>query len=122
MKTLIALLSAATLAVACDPLDIQGVQSEDACEIEYAVPVPYQGCARVTGEFRVARFDIETQQCLLSELTYSCVGMREEMYVIGTHRVEEVEAVVGTDWCTVCNGADFEALPLSNPLSTGVAE
>jgi hypothetical protein len=117
MKTAIMLLLAATFAIACEPLDVQGVQSEDACEFNYAVPVPYQGCNKITGEFRVARFDIETQQCLLSELTYSCVGATEEMYVIGTHRVEEVEAAVA-NWCDVCNGTNFEALPLSDSLVT----
>lgn len=105
------LLAVAILVCACEPLDINGVQSDDACEFEYAVPVPYQGCNKITGEFRVARYDLDKQECVLSDLTYSCVGAAEEVYVIGTHRVEEVEALVANS-CAVCNGSYYEALPL----------
>lgn len=99
-------LMVALVLCACEPLDIQSVQSEESCEFEYAVPVPYQGCNRITGEFRVARYDIEAQQCVISDLTYSCLGASEEVYVIGTHRIEEVEALVANS-CAVCDGAFY---------------
>ena len=92
---------------ACEPLDIQSVQSEESCEFEYAVPVPYQGCNKIVGEFRVARYDIEKQECVLSDLTYSCVGSSEEVYVVGSHSVEEVEALVANS-CAVCDGAFYK--------------
>ena len=105
-----ALFLAAFLTLACEPLDVKSVQSDEACEFQHAVPVPYQGCNRITGEFRVARYDLDTQQCLLSELTYSCVGTFEELYVVGVHKVEETDALVANS-CAVCNGYYYEALP-----------
>lgn len=105
------LIAVAILGCACEPLDINGVQSEEVCESEYAVPVPYQGCNKITGEFRVARYDLDKQACILSDLTYSCVGAFEEVYVVGPHSVEEVEALVANS-CAVCNGSYYEALPL----------
>ncbi len=87
----------------CEPIAIatEEVQSDDACEFENAVPVPYQGCNRITGEFRVARFDIETQQCVLSQETYGCYGASEEVYVVGEYTIEEVESYVSNQ-CDVC--------------------
>jgi len=85
----------------CEPIATEEVQSVDACEFEHAVPVPYQGCNRIIGEFRVARFDTETQQCVLSQETYGCYGAEEEVYVVGEYTVEEVESYISNQ-CDVC--------------------